>query len=98
MAKGKRKRRARDPLKELLSTRHSLLKKEQALLRGLNRLMKRMGYQIVPVEKAVAALGRPGRKPGRPPKRKAGRPRKPAAATKARRRGRPPRKTTDAAA
>lgn len=97
MAKGKRKRRARDPLKELLSTRDSLLKKEQALLRGLNRLMKQMGYQVVPVERAVAALGRPKRKPGRPPKRRAGRPRKQTTATQPRRRGRPP-KITEAAA
>lgn len=97
MARGKKKRRARDPLKELLSTRHSLLKKEQALLRGLNRLMKQMGYQVVPVEKAIAALGRPGRKPGRPPKRRPGRPPKQPTATQPRRRGRPP-KVTEAAA
>lgn len=75
----------------LLSSKESLAEKEKELVRDLNRMLGRLGYQVVSLDgqsrpaKGVRRRGRkPGRKPGRPPKarkvgvgkRRPGRPRK----------------------
>lgn len=64
----------------LLSTKETLVEKEKELVRGLNKMLGKLGYQVVSMDgktqgaKGVRRRGRkPGRKPGRPPKaRKAG--------------------------
>ena len=78
-------------VRSLLAEREAVVEKEKGLIKDLNIVLVKMGYEVVPLRNGV--VGRPGRKrrgrppgrrgPGRPAGRKRGRPR-------GRRRGRPP--------
>jgi hypothetical protein len=70
---------------DLLAERQAVANKERELVQSLNGALRKMGYEVVPVDGGVADRPRRGRPPGR-----RGRPRgRPPMASK--RRGRPPK-------
>ncbi len=82
-----------ESVEALLADKRALLVKEKGLLKTLNRVLTKIGYEAVPTDSIV----RPVRRRGRRPRRKPGRPRKrrtmlTANRRKLKRRGRPPKK------
>lgn len=76
-------------VKALLAEREALTAKERELVKTVNTVLGKMGYQVVPLSGSAApARGRRRRRAGRRPGRKPGRP----ARARARRRGRPPKR------
>jgi len=72
---------------DLLVEKQAVVEKERELVQSLNTALRRMGYEVVPVDEGVPARRR-GRPPGRPRGRRRGRPPK---AGRPKRRGRPPK-------
>ena len=72
---------------DLLAERQAVVEKERELVQSLNGALRKMGYEVVPVDGGVADRPRRGRPPGH-----RGRPRgRPVMAGRSKRRGRPPK-------
>jgi hypothetical protein len=90
-------------VQSLLAEREAVEEKEKGLIKDLNTVLSKMGYEVVPLRNGAIGAPRrrgrpPGRRrgPGRPPGRRRGRPRarrsgRPAGSSMPRRRGRPPK-------
>ena len=53
-------------VEDLLEERQSLMQKERSLIQSLNRVLARMGYEVMSLQNSEPAGRRRGRKPGRP--------------------------------
>jgi hypothetical protein len=81
-------------VESVLSAKQAVAAQEKSLIDTLNRVLVRMGYEVVPRPGAAANPGRRrrGRRPGRPPGRPPGRAStRTAGAKRRKRRGRPPK-------
>jgi hypothetical protein len=90
-------------LESLVAEKQAVTSKEKELVEGLNAVLSKMGYRVVPTTAVPKRRGRPpgsatGKRRGRPPgsgKKRRGPGRPPKEKSTPKRRGRPPKGKTD---